>query len=538
MSPSRYINANVSKYGMRLQYSTPTFYMKTLHAKDHAWPLKRDDFEPYAIGPDQFLVGFYSSRPDMKGLIRQCSAQLRAAHAALANALLLGPPGAKAKLKAKAEVQALGVQSQALGVLQHHDAITSSQRRHVHRDYVKSLSVGQSSVDAALTRILGATLTAGHTRPGNVVAPVLVTCPHLNESACAATTSPTSGVTAVVLQNPTAQPMQGVPVKIPVGHSAVSVTRGADQVVVAQLLPAWPQAPIWHNVTSVKPSPTVIFLAEVPALGTATYFIHHGASNGKMAQASSAATPQTGITLNNGIVTAEFDKTGLLMRLTKGNTSVAVKQTLRYYDASDGAAGPNNPYKAQGAGGSGNYIFQPDGGATHTFTPTGTPEQVSHISGAVVSEVRHIYVRQRIEQVFRLFNGSDTLEIEYRIGAIDISDGKGKEVLSHFETDIRNGDEWASDVNGMQIDVRKRDTRATLWPGGPEYFNQTDGVAGNYFAANTLAFIADTGNVTHTAAADTSTGVVTTLRSSVPRSVTVTRLVLEQFFFLSVGTVD
>jgi hypothetical protein len=32
---------------------------------------------------------------------------------------------------------------------------------------------------------------------------------------------------------------------------------------------------------------------------------------------------------------------------------------------------------------------------------------------------------------------------------------------------------------------------ATLWPGGPEYFNQTDDIAGNYFAANTLAYIAD-----------------------------------------------
>ena len=37
-------------------------------------------------------------------------------------------------------------------------------------------------------------------------------------------------------------------------------------------------------------------------------------------------------------------------------------------------------------------------------------------------------------------------------------------------------------VNGMQIDTRKRNSRATLWPGGPEYFNQTDPVSGNYFA--------------------------------------------------------
>lgn len=64
--------------------------MKTLHAKDAEWPLKVDDFESYAIGPDQFLVGFYSSRPDFKGFVRIASAQLRAANNALANAVLLG----------------------------------------------------------------------------------------------------------------------------------------------------------------------------------------------------------------------------------------------------------------------------------------------------------------------------------------------------------------------------------------------------------------------------------------------------------------
>ena len=78
---------------------------------------------------------------------------------------------------------------------------------------------------------------------------------------------------------------------------------------------------------------------------------------------------------------------------------MAVKQTLRYYHASDGSAGPNNPHRSAGAGGSGNYIFQPDSAETYTFTPSGAPTHVSIVQGAVVSEVRHVYVEQRIEQV-------------------------------------------------------------------------------------------------------------------------------------------
>ena len=54
------------------------------------------------------------------------------------------------------------------------------------------------------------------------------------------------------------------------------------------------------------------------------------------------------------------------------------------------------------------------------------------------------------------------LEIEYRIGPLDISDGFGKK-LYLLHTDIKNGNEWSSDVNGMQINRRKRDT-CLIWP--------------------------------------------------------------------------
>jgi hypothetical protein len=32
-------------------------------------------------------------------------------------------------------------------------------------------------------------------------------------------------------------------------------------------------------------------------------------------------------------------------------------------------------------------------------------------------------------------------------------------VISHFDTDIKNGDEFQTDVNGMQVNTRKRNTR-------------------------------------------------------------------------------
>ena len=133
----------------------------------------------------------------------------------------------------------------------------------------------------------------------------------------------------------------------------------------------------------------------------------------------------------------------------------------------------------------GNYIFQPDGNKTYRFTEK--PE-ITQISGQVVQEIRQVFVESSIEQVYRLYADSDVLELEYRVGPIDISDSIGKEVISRFDTDLESGDRWMSDANGLYLVERQLNTRAPLWPSGPEYFNQTDQVAGNYFAANTQVY--------------------------------------------------
>jgi hypothetical protein len=103
------------------------------------------------------------------------------------------------------------------------------------------------------------------------------------------------------------------------------------------------------------PSPTVVFLVTVPPLGTSTYFIQKA---GEVEISQPAPVVSTPLVLDNGILKAEFDASGMLMSLTKGGVSVKVAQNLKYYHASDGSAGPNNPHMKAGAGGSGNYIFR------------------------------------------------------------------------------------------------------------------------------------------------------------------------------------
>ena len=427
--------ANQARFGMRLRYSTPTEYMKTLHSKDVEWPIKVDDFESYAIGPDQFLVGFYSSRPDYKGMVRRMSSQLRAGQIALTNAVVLHQ---NTSVDTDIEIAALDTQTKFLSVSQHHDAITSSQRRHVHRDYIAQLSAGQKSVDSSISRVVASTIRGPATST-----PSLVTCPYVNESSCPASqwmNSTTEGV-VLVLQNPTAHSMSQVAVRIPVNslfldqRTSLLVEDGMGTRVASQLLPPWPASPFVHNKTLRAPAPVVVFFCDVPALGTSTYFLKAVAEkdtnytyeypkNSTLHELELAS--HLVAVLDNGKLRAEFDDVGLLRSIQKGSVRINVTQSLIYYRASDGTPGPNNPYQKQGAGGSGNYIFQPDGPRTYKFAAR---PNVTVLHGDLVSEVRHVFVEGSIEQVWRLYKGSDVLEVEYRIGPINISDGVGKEVL-------------------------------------------------------------------------------------------------------------
>ena len=63
------------KYPMiRLKYSTPGTYIKAVNAvKDVEWPVKTDDLFPYADGEHAFWTGYFTSRANSKGFVREAS---------------------------------------------------------------------------------------------------------------------------------------------------------------------------------------------------------------------------------------------------------------------------------------------------------------------------------------------------------------------------------------------------------------------------------------------------------------------------------
>merc|ERR1719348_2052878 len=115
-----FLNNNQEKYGINVMYSTPSCYIKSLNNANITWPSKQDDFFPYASDPHAFWTGYFTSRPSLKGMIRAVSPVLTAAKQVAAREAAI-----KGSLPENIKTS-LNQAKKALGVAQHHDAVTGT----------------------------------------------------------------------------------------------------------------------------------------------------------------------------------------------------------------------------------------------------------------------------------------------------------------------------------------------------------------------------------------------------------------------------
>jgi len=54
-------------------YSTPSCYLYALNKANQTYTTKTDDFFPYASHGHTFWTGYFTSRPTLKGYVRQCN---------------------------------------------------------------------------------------------------------------------------------------------------------------------------------------------------------------------------------------------------------------------------------------------------------------------------------------------------------------------------------------------------------------------------------------------------------------------------------
>eukprot|EP00913_Durusdinium_trenchii_P014017 g13162.t1 len=118
---------------IKVFYSTPSRYVEAKQKETMVkWPLKEDDFFPYADGPHKFWTGYFTSRPTLKRYIRDTSAFFQVAKQITA--------------LAESGTQGLEHLAEALGVAQHHDAVSGTAKQHVTFDYAKRLARGRTAL--------------------------------------------------------------------------------------------------------------------------------------------------------------------------------------------------------------------------------------------------------------------------------------------------------------------------------------------------------------------------------------------------------
>lgn len=106
-----------------LLYSTPSEYINALKEQDVEWPVRTDDMFPYADSEDNYWTGYFTSRADKKKQERQVASNFHSSTKLYAQELL------KADVSSEMEQEILDKKysmMDALGIMQHHDAITGT----------------------------------------------------------------------------------------------------------------------------------------------------------------------------------------------------------------------------------------------------------------------------------------------------------------------------------------------------------------------------------------------------------------------------
>eukprot|EP01133_Synstelium_polycarpum_P001460 gene1460-1693_t len=450
-----YINDH-PELGLNVLYSTPSTYIEAVNAANLVWEVKTDDLFPYADGPDAYWTGYFTSRPALKGFVRQSNALLHVAEQLLVTSEAVIP-------SSQSLVDQVEVLREAQGVLQHHDAVAGTEQQHVANDYAERLNIGVTTAQAAINTVIGQLLTANSEA---TLAPQMTFCPLLNQSICPSTAllSSTVNVPVVLYNSLSWTRFEYVTLPVPVATVAVSDTNGAirSQVILNQDGSQY----------------SVTFLAEVPPLGYATYFLTNSKSEETEVTQKTEPKANEDIVFSNVNTEVRFDgNTGAIMSITNltSGAFINVTQDYLFYLPS---LGDENSSQASGA-----YIFRPIQQFPYTYNNESC--KVTVAQGSTVSSLTRYWSPTMI-QTFRLYADQDFLEIEETVGPIDISDGIGKEVISRWNTTLDTKNTWYSDSNGMEMMERILNYRPS-WN-----FTVVEPTSGNYVPLNAIAYIQDT----------------------------------------------
>jgi len=211
------------------------------------------------------------------------------------------------------------------------------------------------------------------------------------------------------------------------------------------------------------------FNVSIPAMGYSTYFISRSLTDRLV-----EPTPLDD-SIENQFVRLNFDNDGKLYSIYDKSDMVTsvLRHNFLWYN-------PRNKTGNDGPQASGAYIFRPKGPATAIY-----PNATLTITRGKVVQVAFQQFTPWVKQVIRLYTNHHSIDIENRIGPIDIKDGSGKEIINRFTTGVASGKQFYTDAQGQDMILRTIDHRDT-WN-----LTVTEPIAGNYYPLNAGISIKD-----------------------------------------------
>uniref|UniRef100_A0A2P2KS65 Alpha-mannosidase n=1 Tax=Rhizophora mucronata TaxID=61149 RepID=A0A2P2KS65_RHIMU len=460
-------------------YSTPSIYTDAKHASKEYWPVKTNDFFPYADRVNAYWTGYFTSRPALKRYVRMMSGYYLAARQL---EVFKGRSNTGPNTDSLAD---------ALAIAQHHDAVTGTEKQHVANDYAKRLSIGYTEAERLVATSLACLMESTSHTGCQITTTKFQQCPLLNISYCPASENDLShGENLIVVVYNSLGWKRVDVVRIPIIKEDIIVRDSEGREIESQLLPLadahvdlrnyYVQAYLGRTPKET-PNYWLAFPVSVPPLGFSTYSISRAKRAGAFSTKSSVHTFQgidkSTLQVGQGNVKLTFsaDKWKCTNYVNDRNAvKELVEQSFSFYAGYNGTS-DKNPQNA------GAYIFRPNG--TFSIKPQ---EQVplTVMRGPIVDEV-HQRINQWIYQITRLYRDREHVEVEFVVGPIPIDDGIGKEIATQITTKLATNKTFFTDSNGRDFIRRILDYRRD-WN-----LEVNQPVAGNYYPINLGIYIQD-----------------------------------------------
>uniref|UniRef100_A0A8C8MJW7 Alpha-mannosidase n=1 Tax=Oncorhynchus tshawytscha TaxID=74940 RepID=A0A8C8MJW7_ONCTS len=440
-----YMNSHPEMH-VQAQFGTLTEYFTAVYkannvpqgARPPDYPVLSGDFFAYADREDHYWSGYYTSRPFYKSMDRVLESHLRGAEIlfslAVAHARHTGMEGRYPT----SDYTLLTDARRTVALFQHHDAITGTAKENVVIDYGNRLLHSLQG----LKRVI---INAAHflVMKNKDVYRFYQTEPFLETDDRRATQDSLpqrtlieldqSGPRYLVLFNPVEQDRLCV-VTVLVNSARVRVLTEDGQTLPVQLSAQWSSAS--------QMSAEVFQVCVVAGLicGALSGYLMGITAHAvdPLPLRSQTADPQPFYTSTQSLTLGFSGTTGLL-EVRGGELKVQI-QFVTY--------GTRSSKDKSGA-----YLFLPDGKAKPYSQKE--PPVVRVVEGPLFSEVVAFY--QHFQQTIRIHNvpGVDGLSLDVTT-MVDIREQSNKELAMRLVTDIQNDDTFYTDLNGFQMQPRRR----------------------------------------------------------------------------------